>query len=243
MRTRSSFTLIELIIVIIIIGILVFSINFNFFNPNLNVAADKILRDLRFTQSLGLKDDKYYPFPDKNDSVDMNKSKYWFKQWWQLRISRDSNGNYSYEIFSDSAHSTQSSNFDRIANPVSEFALNPLNAKRISGTGSASMYSVSEYNLSKYNIKLIIKPDGHPFNTSNTSVRFLFDNFGNVFLSEGSAGDAGDINPLDQNYRPLIVKTENIKLCLDNPCQTTNKNRCIQINITPTGYVYKSNCN
>jgi len=233
MRTRSSFTLIELIIVLIILGILAFSLNFNFFNNNLEVAADKLIRDIRFTQSLALKDDKYYPFPDNNTSYEYNKSKYWFKQWWQIKFIK-SHGDYFYQIFSDSP------DFDLSGGPVSEYALNPLNEKYIAGAYSSSTNAISEYNLSKYNIKLI-DPYKDPYDRRQ-ALRLVFDNLGNVFLEEGQSGDAGDINPLYKNKRHLLVHTLKIHLCLDNPCILT-KDRCIQVNITPTGYAYKSTCN
>jgi prepilin-type N-terminal cleavage/methylation domain-containing protein len=237
---RPSFTLIELIIVIIIIGILAFAINFSFSNNNLQIAADKLVRDLRYTHSLALKNDKYYPIPESNTTIDENKSKYWFKQWWQLRIGRKTNGDYFYEIFSDSATSSKTTNFNKIGGPVSEYALNPLNTKYMSGNYNSNTSYNYELNLSKYNIKLI-QLNCVDFTSSRKSIRFLFDNFGHVFLDEGKSGDKGDINPLDSSNRPMLTKNENLKLCLDNPCKYT-KDRCVQINITPTGFVYLSKC-
>jgi len=238
---KKSFTLIELLIVVIIIGILAYSLSFKF-NNSLQVAADKIIKDIRYTQSLALKEDKYQPFPENNSSIEQNRTKYWFKQWWQLKFKLSTRGNshyYSYSIFSDSP-TNSSTNFNKTGGPVSEYALNSLSNKYAS-TSSSMTYS-SEYNLSKYNIKLIIKPNGDEYNSPNPALRFVFDNLGNVFLDEGDAGDSGDINPLDKDKRPLLKTTAKIKLCLDNPC-IQNKNRCVQINITPTGEVYKSVCN
>ncbi|EDM23101.1 prepilin-type N-terminal cleavage/methylation domain-containing protein [Caminibacter mediatlanticus] len=239
---KKSFTLIELIIVLIIIGILAFSLSFKF-NNSLQVAADKLIKDLRYTQSLALKEDKYQPFPENNTSIEQNRSKYWFKQWWQLKFKLSINGGnyyYSYSIFSDSPTNSTSTNFNKIGGPTSEYALNSLTNK-YAATSSSLTYS-KEYNLSKYNIKLIIKPNGSPYTSYNPSLRFVFDNLGNIFLDEGDAGDAGDINPLDKDKRPLLTKTAKIKLCLDNPC-IQNKDRCVQINISPSGEIYKSTCN
>jgi type II secretory pathway pseudopilin PulG len=237
---RPSFTVLELIIVIIILGILAYTLTFKFSSNKLQAAADKLINDIRYTQSLALKEDKYQPFPKDDSIIEQNRSKYWFKQWWQLKF-KISSGSYLYSIFSDSPASD--TDIFNLQPSVEELAINPLTTKYASSIGSSSTYSNSDYNLSKYGIKLIIKPDGTPYDAhhTNPAITFLFDNFGNVFLDEGVSGDAGDINPLDSNKRKLLTTRKNIKLCMDDPCNF-NKDRCIQINITPSGYVYKSIC-
>jgi len=244
-----SFTILELVIVIIVIGILVAVVPISIPNNNLQVAADNLIKNIRFTQSLALKEDKYQPFPLKNNPIENNRSKYWFKQWWQIRFSTfDDNGktHYWYEIFSDQPYNTSTKNFTAQANlPVTlwykSIAKNPLNLKLLIGHCGVSNYpecneTDTKLDLTKtYGIKKV------EFVNFDRSKRLVFDNFGNVFLREGDDGDAGDINPLDSAKRKLLIKTANIKLCLDNPCQYTIS-RCIQINITPTGYIYSSNC-
>ncbi len=240
---KPSFTMIELIIVIIIIGILAASLNFQFFNSNLQLAADKIANDLRYTESLAFKDDKYQPFPnhicDSSDEgkKECNRSKYWFKQWWQFRIAKTRSGDYWYEIFSDSPTASTSSNFDKRGGPSSEFAKSPLNNRYMTGNNGAS--TDEDLNLSKYNIALITYKIGDMEKTisSSSSLRILFDNYGNVFLDEGEKGDSGDINPLDYQKRPLLKKTLEIKLCQDSAC-----NKCIGVFITPGAYVYEGKC-
>jgi prepilin-type N-terminal cleavage/methylation domain-containing protein len=231
---RPSFSMIELIIVIVIIGILAFVLNFSFQRNYLQEAADEIVTNIRFTQSLALKDDKYQPFPINNTTAEIDRSKYWFKQWWQIRFSQNNNGDYFYEIFSDSPGAGSASGvFDKIGNPVSEFAKDPLTGKYMTGNYSAK--TDQDLNLSKYNIKLMkfngkIVNGSHPF-------RLVFDNFGHVFLDEGISGNAGDTNPLDSNARPVMTKNATIQLCEDLQC-----NKCIQINVTPSGFAYISSC-
>ena len=100
---KPSFTILELVIVIIIIAILSFTIPISIPNDNLRLAADSLIKNIRFTKSLALKEDKYQPFPDDNTSIEQNRSKYWFKQWWQIRFSQNTKNNedWWYEIFSD----------------------------------------------------------------------------------------------------------------------------------------------
>lgn len=254
MRSRSSFSLIELIVVIIIIGILAFSIQFNFFNHNLHAACDQLIKDIKLAQSLALKDDKYQPFPLNNTAVELNRSKFWFKQWWQIRFSRSSKGEYFYEIFSDIPYTSNRQNFDRTAHLPSKkinwdksILKNPLTNKYMIGIcddTSDNYPKCSEIdkklNLSKYyGIKKV------EFKNFSRTYELLFDNFGNVFLREGdnySVGTPNDTNPLDKNKRIILTRIAKIRLCLDNPCIYKN-DRCIQINITPVGEVFKTNCN
>jgi len=231
----SAFTLVELVIVIIIIGIIVSSFSFNFAPDKLKLAADRLSRDIRYTQSLALKDDKYQPFPNANTVSETNRSKYWFKQWWQLRIGKTSNGDYFYEIFSDSPYTTSSSTssmFNRVGYPFYEFAKDPINKKYLAGNEGNE-----ELNLSKYGIVKILF-NGSSINTTNSS-KLLFDNYGNVYLNEGLQGDGNDTNPLDLR-RELLTEKVKIQLCTNSVCDIQH---CKQINVTPTGFVYQSECN
>jgi len=250
-NSHSSFTLLELLIVIVIIGILISNISFNFASDNLQLAADNLIKNIHLAKSLALKDDKYQPFPIYDNITENNRSKYWFKQWWQVRFSTfydNGETHYWYEIFTDQPYSKSTKNFTAQANlPTSlwyiKLAKNPLNQKLLIGHCGVSQYpdcnqTDAKLDLTKtYGIKRV-----EYVNFYSNSKRLVFDNFGNVFLREGDDGDAGDVNPLDSDERKLLTKTAAIKLCLDNPCQKTS-NHCIQINITPSGYIYKTTCN
>jgi len=231
----------------------------------LQLAADSLIKNIRFTQSLALKDDKYQPVPINNSSVEMNRSKYWFKQWWHIKITNAGN-DIIYYIFSDSPRAISSANFNKkIVRKVEytvELAKNAYGKyliganKEDSGNNNyPSKNSIDKtLNLTKeYGIKRIefngYSSSSMP-NKMGKRIDVLFDSFGNVFLNEGKygkcpssyTGDCGDINPLDEKNRKLLTKNINIKLCLDNPC-IKKENRCVQINISPTGFVYKSDCN
>jgi type II secretory pathway pseudopilin PulG len=251
-RFFPSFTLIELLIIIIIIGIVITSISFNLNPAKLDLAADNLIKNIRYTQSLALKDDKYQPFPLADNEVEYNRSKYWFKQWWQIRFAkRKSTDELYYEIFSDLPYNG-SYNFSKNGyQPTNKksweetYAKNPINGLYLigikdDGSGNYPQNADTTLNLTKYcNIKRIeVNGDEVKWNVSK---RFLFDNYGNIFTTEGKKGDGGDINPLDKDERKVLRTTAIIRLCKDNPCKYED-GKCIQINITPTGEVYKSKC-
>ena len=107
-----AFTLIEVLIVIIIIGIIVATLSFDFKIDKSQIAIDNLAKDLRYTRSLALKDDKYQPFPIDNSTVEQNRSKYWFKQFWQLKFATDGS-DLIYMIFSDQPANGSTNNFDK----------------------------------------------------------------------------------------------------------------------------------
>ena len=234
----SAFTLFEVLIVVIIIGILVTSLSFNFSPNKLELARDQLIKDIRYTQSLALKDDKYIPFPLSNSKKDLNQSKYWFKSWWHLRIT-DSNDTIYYYIFSDKADD-DTTNFDKKCEDQDELALNPLTKRYFIGIPRFPNQKYSpELNLSSYGVKRVEFSGYFASSMGNKGdrVHLLFDNLGNVYQDEGSEGDKGDINPLDSK-RHLLTKNAKIKLCKDTQC-----NKCVAIEISPLGNVEKTNCN
>jgi len=233
--------MIELLVVIIIIGIIVAALTFNFTPNKLQIAADMLMKNIKFTQSLALKDDKYQPFPNSNTAMEENRSKYWFKQWWHLKITNTGNTIYYY-IFSDSPSNSSSSNFDEGYSHLSELAINPMSKKYYIGA-IVSDYS-PELNLSAYGVKKVeftgYSSSPMPNNMGNR-IDILFDSEGNVFLNEGIAGDSNtnpDINPL-KNVRHLLTKTVKIRLCKDTTCTNSN---CIAIAISPSGDVEQTQC-
>jgi len=235
---KLSFTLIELIIVIIVISILIVKANFTLADTSLNEAADQIITHINYARHLALNDNKFQYYPLSNSKIELNKTKYWFKQWWQIRFSK-SNNEYWYEVFSDVADDTKTQNFDKYGKtPKSDWQNSwaMLNNKYLVGycgdtsNNYPSCNEVNEkLNLTKYyGIKKI-----EYINFLNTK-RLIFDNYGNVYLDEGLAGDQNDINPYDKDKRVSLTKIAKIKLCKDDYC-----NNSINICVTPKiGFAY-----
>jgi type II secretory pathway pseudopilin PulG len=220
---KKSFSLIELVIVIIVIGILYSSINFSLKDTSLQEATQQLIYHINYTHILAMKDNKIQYYPINNSNIEMNRSKYWFKQWWQIRISQKNNGEYFYEVFSDSSSNSTTTNYDTEGTLIKEFAINPLNGKYLDPNYANN--NDERLNLTKYYGIKKIKIGTSTINKLN-SFRLLYDNYGNCYLSEGDKGDAGDINPYDMEKRKLLLKNVTIILCKDENCNE-NMNICI----------------
>ena len=217
---KPSFTLLELVIVIILIAILAFSINISIPNDKLQLATDSLKRYLNYTHSLALKDDKFIPIPD--NSSENNESKYWFRRFWQLKIGLKNN-DYYVTIYSDE---DLDNNTD-----VNEIAKDPLTNKYIDG----SYYSPTadkDSNLSTFgitHIKYKYKNISSDI-VSGEPLKIYFSNNGEVFICQN---DVLSCNSNEINiYKNLNLVTSNIEINL------TKNNQSKIIVITPTGYSY-----
>ena len=239
---KQSFTMIELIIVIVIVSILVIKTDFTLSNTSLNQAADQLINHINYTRHLALKDNKMQYYPINSDATEMSRSKYWFKQWWQIRFSSSTDG-YWYEIFTD-LPSSNSHNFTAQGNlPNNEtcwnltYAKNPLNHKYLIGHCDFTQYPSCENADKKLNLTQSYGIVKIKYTNFSKSKRLVFDNYGNCYLREGDDGDAGDTNPYDKDKRIPLLKTAKITLCKDTSCK---KN--ISICITPkVGFAYLCN--
>ena len=235
---KKAFSLIELIIVIIVIGILYSSVNYSLADTSLNQAADQVIYHINYTRHLAMNDNKMQYYPINSSNVEMNRSKYWFKQWWQIRFGHNTKDkHWWYEIFTDQPNNAKKVFDGYGSSPKAlrniSLAKNPLTGNYLIGNCDKDGYPNCEdatINLDltrKYGIKDI------KF-TNIYNNRLIFDSFGNIYLREGDQGDDGDVNPYDINKRKPLLKTAKITLCKDDNCE---KN--ISICITPKiGTVY-----
>jgi len=224
---KKSFSLLELIIVLIVVGILYSSISFSLSNSSLNQAADQIISHINYARHLAIKDNKMQYYPLNSNEIEMNRSKYWFKQWWQIRFSNDSTDGYWYEIFTDLPADGSTTNFEGTGGKPNKdsdyeltYAKNP-NGKYMTGKCDDGTNYVKcgendkKLNLTKeFSIKKIIFN-----NLDSTKPHIIFDNYGNVYLTEGDKSDGGDINPYDKDKRVALLKTGEITLCQDDNCE------------------------
>ncbi len=214
---RPSFTLLELVIVIILIAILSFSINISIPDNRLQIATDIFKNYINFTRSLALKDDKYIPFPKNNSSVETNKSKKWFRRFWQLKIGKTSDNKFFLQVYTDSDLNGSIS--------VGDYAKNPLNGKYINGNYNSSTAD-RDANLSNFGITNITYKYNGTVNTITThGYHIYFDNYGNVYINKNDNDNANI-------FKNMKLLTSNLEI------NFTQKHKSKVITITPTGFIY-----
>ncbi len=211
---KKAFTLIEIIIVLVIVGIMA-----SFTIPKLNrndlrLAADQIVSHIRYTQHLAIIDDKF-------DTKDTN----WYKGRWQIFFTKtiETKNKQTYNIFNDIIG--DSAGFPN----KTELAKNPLNPSKYMSSGysgainSNSPEASKELNLEDtYNIINVKLQDGCSKQGSPT--RITFDELGRPYK--------GNVTSNTRHSQDLITKICTIKL-------THTNNDCIFIKVTPiTGFAY-----
>ena len=145
---KKSFTALELIFVIIIIGILSL-ISFPKQNDlSLYKSSNQLLLHIKYTQHLAMIDNKFLPLPYlsiyKEKKTKINHSKQWFNNRWQIAFHINTSQpkgfrEYYYSIFSDIPWKNDKYSYDRRLNiPASDYsytniAVDPITNKTLTG--------------------------------------------------------------------------------------------------------------
>jgi len=249
---KQSFTLIELLIVIIVISILVVKANFTLSDTSLNQAADQVISHINYTRHLALSDNKFQYYPISDSKRELNRTKYWFKQWFHFKIT-DAGGDIIYYIFTDSPTDSNSTTFNNKSTSSNQYTIelakSALDDRYICGANREDSgnnnypHKIDTYkkaNLSKYyGIKKVVLTGGYSSSSMSggkgNRIDLLFDNYGQLYMREGDiGGSATDINPYDKDKRKSLTQIAKISLCKDNNCEQN-----ISICITPKiGFAY-----
>jgi len=121
---KRAFTLIELVIVIVVVGILAAAIIPRTRTNPVSEAAIDLLSKIRYTQHLAIVDDKY-------DSTNTT----WFKNRWQIAFSAN-----RYSIISDNNNTYALDTLDRVTE-IKDVELQGLNAISLSNDCHGSIIS------------------------------------------------------------------------------------------------------
>ncbi len=193
---KKAFTMVELIVVIVLIGVLAFFLMPNKADTKTLEAARQIISHIRYAQHLALNNDKF----DSNDAT-------WYKKFWRVSFSeaagklddcknpikandKDTKKCIRYSVWQDSAGDKTGN-----ANSLDELALDPaepgkyLAADYDGNKGGAQNKFSKKMNLTDtYEIKGIdIKFPGTT-GANNNSKSFIFDDLGRVFAPYGTGG-------------------------------------------------------
>jgi len=113
---RKAFTMLEVIVVIVLIGILSVAVMPQFQRDQVAEAAHQVINHIRYTQHLAMVEDQF----DPND-VD------WYKERWQIFFANTngSDNQWAYTVFSDSAGLSTGTP------DISEMAPNPQDSSKL----------------------------------------------------------------------------------------------------------------
>ena len=146
---KHAFTLIELIIIVILIGILAVSVSPVFRRDTLIPATNQVLDHIRYTQQLALNQDMFVPSADfssyprsfPNDYQRKKDAQQWFKKWWRIQF----HDNNSYSVYSDHPSNSESNYYDLKPDRYDRVARDPLSGLYIVGDlGSTTAYYDNE---------------------------------------------------------------------------------------------------
>ncbi|AVK80885.1 Tfp pilus assembly protein FimT/FimU [Campylobacter fetus] len=238
---KKAFTLIELVIVLVIVGIMAFFTVPKLNRNDLRLAADQIVSHIRYTQHLAIIDDKF----NQSDPD-------WYKKRWIFEFTNINTQNkikgicentncWRYNVYSDKTGSTN-------LNSIGQAAKDPENSsKRLTAGFSPNSMSntiLKQLNLKlnlthTYNINAIKFSDGCLAQRSNVGIKIRFDELGLPY-------DGNPDKPYGQSF--IDKTTGKVSPCTIKLIHTNND--CIFIKVTPiTGFAYvelaasKADCN
>ena len=164
---KNAFTIVELVIVIVVIGILTILIIPRIKQDRLQQATEQVLRHIRYTQHLAMNEDMY------NHNTNQ-----WYKKRWQIQFTKCLNTNV-YRIYSDKNFAGSCDISEAAIDPYSNLSLYFSNGScgQISGRDDKSLNLTLTYDISNItftggcpNIKSIgFDILGRPYSSVNTS--------------------------------------------------------------------------
>lgn len=167
---KKSFTFLEIIVVLVVIGILTAVALPRLQMDNLQEAADQILSHIRYTQHLALVDDRFDP-KDSN----------WYKKRWRISFRQCNSGTWYYIVYRDSNEGGNANE--------NESATNPTDGKLLYNTNTCNennLYSSEILIGQKYGIQNIDFSAG----CNNSNQYIAFDYIGRPYSQIGN-------NPID----------------------------------------------
>ncbi len=218
---KRSFTLVELIFVIVVIGILAAVIIPRLGTSNLQKASEIFINTIRYTQHLAMIDDKYVPSKElssyPSDIQRKKDARQWFKKWWTFQVwhpipsytaSCDRSGP-GLIVFSDTPSTGDNYEFNAMASK-GECARDPQDKEPIAVCISESNYVNDKYNLQRrFGIEKVV------IETPCQSLKnyVAFDELGrpHCMYSKGNS----DLTP----YKHLLKSKIKYTLCTDSGCE------------------------
>jgi len=230
----------------------------NFPDNNLSLARNQLIKDIRLTQNLALLEDKFLDRNNSSDLGNINRSKFWFKSFWQISFQKatskkaDKQKTLYYTIYSDYPDDKYSFKLDNNAT----LYLDSLTKKYMIGnwkgdlSGSHSKDKVTtNLNLSlEYGITYIdfiyIKSK---IKGRKNKLNIFFDNFGRPYVLQTK--DKKKLNPSSTNNFNNFEKDTTLhpfEYLLQEPVQIklVKNQESVCFNLEPiSGYLHIETCN
>ena len=226
---KKSFTLLELVFVIVVIGIISLATIRNIPSDNLERAAIQLASHIRYTQHLALTHD-FFSVTDPH----------WFKRRWRISFNRGegTNNYWAYTVWADTAGTASGS-----PDPQ-EIAINPLNnSKKLTGGFNGNLFihtgdpeATEELNIGEYYGILDVRFSS-ACRTGTHSKSIGFDHVGRPL--RGAIENY--TSPYDSSVvtNILIVSQCQITLCTITDCTLANDEEKKVIAIeAETGYIH-----
>jgi prepilin-type N-terminal cleavage/methylation domain-containing protein len=218
---KKAFTMIELIIVIVVIGILATLAIPRMYDSRLQEAADQVVAHIRYAQHLAMLDNKFIPstsMSTENTSVKKDKNvKYWYKSLWEIMFHTTGRESPTYSIFSDKPTSTASNaSYDGNPRNSDRIARNPSNNLKMCGFDSSTS-SIPDNQIDT-SIRLGKRYGITTVSVSNNcqSNRFIFDEQGRPFCSTPLSSETGKYY-FDKDDK--LIARATIRLCINGDCK------------------------
>ena len=186
---KKAFTMLELVVVIVVIGIIAAAALPRINDDHIAEAADQVMSHIRYTQHLAMQDSKF-------DPTDAN----WFKKRWSITFTRASfcggKSEWRYSVYHDDRNVTGN------LNSANEVARDPSDPSKFMSSGWAGISKANCANASsKYNL-------ARKFGITNVELRGVcrdgnlqtisFDEFGRPMRSVSTPGGGGAARGYDR---------------------------------------------
>lgn len=216
---KKAFTMLELVVVIVVIGIIAAAALPRINDDHIAEAADQVMSHIRYTQHLAMQDSKFDPTDAR-----------WFRKRWSITFTRASfcegANEWRYSVYHDDGDATGN------LNSANEVARDPSDPSKFMSSGWAGISKANCGNASsKYNL-------ARKFGITNVELRGVcrdgnlqtisFDEFGRPMRSVSTPGGGGAA----RGYNRLVYNGQNCQIVLSTAKRTAT------ITVTPeTGFL------
>lgn len=230
---KRAFTMIELVMVMVVVGILVAVALPRLNRDNVYQAANQVASHIRYAQHLAMQDDKFVPTAAMSSYANVTRrnteARFWYKGRWQILFfnvagETETNSFTAYTIFSDSPNTTAgSTQYDGNPNESANFhevARDPQNPNQFLIGAEHASFTLGQdrintkLNLRTYGIRYV------SFNNCGNARRLAFDNFG---------------RPITGNLRTSTGPYMQARMLRGNSCEiwlcTVEKTECEAANV------------